>query len=99
VKVVKKTTIMKTTLLSLIAALVIAGCGNATDGDAKTDTTNLRIDTGGLDAVNDTAQHVNTNSGQYPGDTMAEKVPGDLRSSSPTKRESRNTTPQGDSVH
>ncbi|RYY82096.1 MAG: hypothetical protein EOO15_23515, partial [Chitinophagaceae bacterium] len=76
---------MKTTIFCALLAIALVRCGNATDGDARTDTTTLMVDTGAASAVNDTATHVNTPTGEYPNDTMAQhNVKGDVRSSEPT---------------
>jgi hypothetical protein len=92
--------IMKKTVFCAFLALAMAACGNdALDGNAKTDTTKLTIDTGGLNSTNDTASHVNTSSGEYPNDSIAQhNVKGDVRSSSPTPTGSRGSTPGNDTV-
>ncbi|TCJ14033.1 hypothetical protein EPD60_08440 [Flaviaesturariibacter flavus] len=91
---------MKKIVFCAFAALAMAACGNgALDGKAETDTTTLPADTGYMDAINDTAQHVNTPTGTYPNDTIAQHhVKGDVRSSSPTSTGSRGTTPGNDTV-
>ncbi|RYZ19525.1 MAG: hypothetical protein EOO16_19680 [Chitinophagaceae bacterium] len=90
---------MKTTIFCALLALALVRCGNATDGDARTDTTTLMVDTGAASAVNDTATHVNTSTGEYPNDTMAQhNVKGDVRSSSPSNPSSRGTTPGNDTM-
>jgi hypothetical protein len=95
-----KTTNMKTTVFCAIAALLLSACGNnALDGNAKTDTTHMMTDTGNQSAVNDTATHVNTGSGEYPNDSIAQhNVKGDVRSSNPTPTGSRGSTPGNDTV-
>ncbi|MDB5251087.1 MAG: hypothetical protein JWP27_256 [Flaviaesturariibacter sp.] len=88
---------MKLILASALAVLSLASCGNATDGDARTDTTNLPTDTGGTALPYDTANHVNSNTGEYPNDSIAgHNLKGDVRSSSPTNLNSRSTTPGND---
>ncbi|RYY64941.1 MAG: hypothetical protein EOO12_08315 [Chitinophagaceae bacterium] len=90
---------MKTTIFCALLALALVRCGNATDGDARTDTTTLMVDTGAASAVNDTATHVNTSTGEYPNDTMAQhNVKGDVRSSSPSNPSSRSATPGNDTT-
>lgn len=84
---------MKKIVLAIGMGIVVMSCGNAAlDGDPKTDTTTLPVDTGAMDARYDTAQHVNTNTGTYPGDS-ATNTKGDVRSSSPSAPGSRSTTP------
>lgn len=83
---------MKRMVFGMAMVLFFASCGNATDGDATTDTTTLPVDTGGSNAANDTADHINTSTGTYPGDS-ATNFKGDVRSSSPTDTASRKTTP------
>ena len=90
---------MKTTIFCALLALALVRCGNATDGDARTDTTNLMVDTGAASAVHDTATHVNTSSGEYPNDTMSQQNrKGDVRSSSPSNPAGRGTTPGNDTA-
>jgi hypothetical protein len=92
--------IMKKTVFCAFLALALAACGNdALDGNPKTDTTAMPIDTGGLNTTNDTATHVNTPTGEYPNDTISQhNVKGDVRSSSPSPTGSRGTTPGNDTV-
>jgi hypothetical protein len=91
---------MKKTVFCAFLALAMTACGNdALDGNAKTDTTKMQIDTGGMDAINDTAQHVVTSTGEYPNDTISQhNVKGDVRSSSPSPTGSRGSTPGNDTV-
>ncbi|RYY99116.1 MAG: hypothetical protein EOO11_06015 [Chitinophagaceae bacterium] len=90
---------MKRILFSALIGLALAGCSNATDGDATTDTTKFSVDTGGMNAPNDTARHVNTATGEYPNDSISQhNVKGDVRSSSPTKTTDRSTTPGNDTA-
>ncbi|GAA4344857.1 membrane lipoprotein lipid attachment site-containing protein [Flaviaesturariibacter amylovorans] len=90
---------MKRILFSALIGLALAGCSNATDGNANTDTTNFSPDTGAASAVNDTAKHINTASGEYPNDTIPQhNVKGDVRSSSPSPTQDRSTTPGNDSA-
>jgi hypothetical protein len=86
---------MKKIFFAIGIGSVLASCGNAAlDSDPTTDTTTLPVDTGARDAINDTANHINTNTGTYPGDSMT-NTKGDVRSSSPSAPGSRNTTPGG----
>jgi hypothetical protein len=87
---------MKKIISLFSVALILISCSGATDGDANTDTTTLTIDTGGLNAPNDTANHVNTNTGEYPKDSTTGVGKTDIRSSSPTDPKSRSTTPGSD---
>ncbi|GAB4093805.1 hypothetical protein [Flaviaesturariibacter terrae] len=89
---------MKTTIFCALLAVALGSCGNATDGDARTDTTRLMVDTGAVDAVNDTAAHVNTNTGQYPTDTTNPPGKTDVRSSAPSNPATRSTTPGNDTM-
>jgi hypothetical protein len=90
---------MKLILVAALAVFSLTSCGNATDGDANTDTTNLPVDTGGTASPYDTANHVNTNTGEYPNDTIAgHNLKGDVRSSSPSNPGSRSTTPGNDTT-
>lgn len=83
---------MKKIVLPALAIVMLASCGNAAlDGNAKTDTTNFPTDTGGTQIPVDTANHVNTNTGTYPGDTMNNSGKADVRSS--TAAGQRTTTP------
>ena len=72
-------------LLVITAGVAFMSCGNASDGDAATDTTSFPTDVYG-----DTTNMINTNTGTYPADTMTQS-PG--QGSSPTSTDSRNTTP------
>jgi len=83
---------MKQVLTTALVVFTLMSCGNATDGDAKTDTTNFPADTGGTMAPADTANHINTSTGTYPGDSMT-NTKSDVRSSSPSSPGSRSTTP------
>lgn len=78
---------MKKSLMLLVvtAGVAFMSCGNASDGDAATDTTNFPKDVYG-----DTTNTINTNTGTYPADTMTQS-PG--QGSSPTSTDSRSTTP------
>lgn len=87
---------MKKIVSLFSVAILLISCSGATDGDANTDTTTLIIDTGGLNAPNDTANHVNTNTGEYPKDTLTPSGKTDVRSSSATDPKSRSTTPGSD---
>lgn len=89
---------MKRILATASVVFALMSCGNATDGDPDTDTTTLTIDTGGIEAPMDTANHINTNTGTYPGDSMT-NAKGDVRSSSSTNPGSRNTTPDNTTNH
>lgn len=89
---------MKTTIFCALLALALVRCGNALDGDAKTDTTTLVRDTGNASAVNDTATHVNSNIGETPRDTMTQNTKGDVRSSSSANPSGRATT-TGNTAH
>jgi hypothetical protein len=85
---------MKKLFVMFFSAVALISCSNATDGDAKTDTTTMPIDTGGL---NDTSNHVNSNTSGYPTDTAGART--DVRSSNPTDAGSRSTTQSKDSVN
>jgi hypothetical protein len=78
---------MKRLSIAAIALCFVAACSNATDGDANTDTTTLKVDTGGINS-NDTANHVNSETGEYPKDTAA-SLKGDVRSSSSSEADGR----------
>jgi hypothetical protein len=84
---------MKHLLITVFGLTLMISCNNATDGNPNTDTTKLMIDTGGING--DSANHINTNTGEYPKDTA---MPGktDIRSSNPTNEGSRSTTPGND---
>lgn len=79
---------MKRISIAVLGLCFLISCGNATDGDANTDTTTLTVDTGGLNNPNDTADHVNTETGEYPRDTMTNVKP-DVRSSSSSSPDGR----------
>ena len=80
---------MKRSAFLLLVAFA-TGCGDANDGDANTDTTAMPVDTAVISPL-DTAKHINTNTGTYPGDTMNASAPG--TGSSPSSPDSRKTTP------
>jgi hypothetical protein len=86
---------MKTLIISFVTAMILLSCGNANDGDANTDTTTLSIDTGGLNNPNDTANHVNTNTGTYPKDSL---MPGKTDVKTPNTSTPGSTTPVYDSA-
>ena len=77
-------------LTGILFLIIMFGCNNATDGDASTDTTNLPVDTAVLNP-NDTASHINTNTGTYPLDTTNQKS--SKQGSSATNPASRQSTP------
>jgi hypothetical protein len=79
---------MKKFLSLFSVAVILISCSGATDGDPNTDTTTLTIDTGGLNPTN----HVNTNTGEYPKDTVSIVDKTDVRSSTGTDPKSRATT-------
>jgi hypothetical protein len=90
---------MKKILSLFSVAVILISCSAATDGDPNTDTTTLIIDTGGLNAPNDTANHVNTNTGEYPKDTLTTTTnKTDVRSSTGTDPKSRSSTPGNDTT-
>ena len=88
---------MKKILSLFTAAIVLISCSGATDGDPNTDTTTLTIDTGGLHSPDDTTDHINTNTGEYPKDTISGGKT-DVRSSTGTDPKSRSTTPGNDTT-
>jgi hypothetical protein len=89
---------MKKLLSIFSVAIILFSCSAATDGDPNTDTTTLTIDTGGLNAPDDTANHVNTNTGEYPKDTATRGGKTDVNSSTGTDPKSRSTTPGSDTT-
>lgn len=90
---------MKNFLLAAVLGVSLMSCGNATDGDARTDTTDMMVDTGNMTSP-DTANHTVTSTGKYPNDTLTQhNVKGDKRSSQPTSPEHRSTTPNSNRQH
>ena len=77
------------------AGVVIAlmSCGNATDGDAKTDTTTMPVDTAAQNnAGMDTGTNINTNTGSYSTtDTAGMRKP-DVNASTATDPKTRQST-------
>lgn len=77
-------------LTGILFTAILFSCNNATDGDASTDTTTMVVDTALLNP-NDTAAHINTNTGTYPLDTTTQKS--SKQGSSPTNPATRRSTP------
>jgi hypothetical protein len=75
---------MKKILRLLTATIILISCSGNTDRDLNSDTTTLTIDTGGLNAPDDTARHVNVDTGAYPADYTTGAAKTDLRSSKRT---------------
>ena len=85
---------MKRLLFIAGIGFIIASCGNATDGSAKTDTTSMPIDTVAQNNAGlDTGTTINTNTGAYSTtDTAGMRKP-DVRSSTATDPKTRQSTP------
>lgn len=85
---------MKKILTAVVAAALVA-CGGAADGDARTDTTTMPMDTGEMKSnAGDTTTTLNTAAGTY---STAPPDSGQ-RTTTGTTPESRKTTPGNDSA-
>jgi len=84
---------MKRIVYAVGAVIALAGCGNATDGSASTDTTTMPLDTVAQNnAGRDTATTINTNTGSYSTtDTAGMRKP-DVNASTATDPRTRQTT-------
>jgi|GEM_PF-2470896 len=87
---ITKENFMKRIFFGAGVVIALVSCGNATDGDASTDTTSMPIDTAATSgAIMDPGASINRNTGSYPQDSASRT---DVRSSSPSNPGSRSTT-------
>lgn len=84
---------MKRIVYTAGVVIALASCGNATDGDASTDTTTMPVDTVAQNnAGRDTATTINTNTGAYSTtDTAGMRKP-DINASTATDPKTRKST-------
>ena len=85
---------MKRIIYTAGVVIALASCGDALDGNAKTDTTSMPIDTVARNnAGMDTATTINTNTGSYSTtDTAGMRKP-DVLAPTASDPKTRNTTP------